>query len=177
MAQKSANEIVGTINHMKKKGSLKTVLAGLMIGIALLAVGSLAFGGSDGGREAEEVTDVSRYEDFVKYKSDLEKEIEYLCLGVSGVRSVRAVAVFDSLGESLYAQNTQTGSSEKSEYVIIGSGSASHALYLGESLPTLSGIGIVCDTGGSEGVRNTVAALISSTYGISLTRVYVSEGR
>ena len=177
MRQNSANEIVGTINHMKKKGSLKTVLAGLLIGIALLIVGSLAFNNSEDKKENEVATEVSRYDDLIKYKTDLEEEIKFLCLGVNGVKSVRAVAFFDSVGGSVYAQNTQSGNTLKSEYVIIGSGSNSHALYIGESLPTLSGIGVVCDTGGSDGVRNTVAALISSTYGIPLTRVYVSEGK
>ena len=43
-----------------------------------------------------------------------------------------------------------------------------------ESLPTLSGIGIVCDTEGDEYVKNEIAALLSSAYGLPLTRIYVS---
>ncbi len=176
MAQNSANEIVGTINHMKRKGSFKTVVAGLLIGVALLVVGSFALNGSEEEKKSETQVDISKYESFIKYKENMEKEIEYICLGVSGVKSVRIITFFDSVGESLYAQNTQVGNTEKTEYVIIGSGSYSHALYIGESLPSLSGIGIVCDSGGSEGVRNTLAALVSATYGLPLTRVYVSEG-
>ena len=76
----------------------------------------------------------------------------------------------------MYAQNTQFGSSEKSEYVIIGSGSNAHALYLGESLPRISGIGVVCDTDGNGDKRNELMLLLSSIYGLSLTRVYICEG-
>jgi hypothetical protein len=60
--------------------------------------------------------------------------------------------------------------------VIIGSGSSAHALYLGESLPKLSGIGVVCNTGGSTEKRNELLLLLSNAYGLPMTRIYVSEG-
>ena len=66
-------------------------------------------------------------------------------------------------------------SSQKNEYVIIGSGSNAHALYLGESLPKLSGIGIVCNTGDSLTKRNEILSLLSAAYGIPMTRIYVTE--
>ena len=115
--------------------------------------------------------------DFFEYKSFLEKEIESVCGNVSGVRSVKAVVFFETFGESLYAQNVQSGNSgsQKNEYVVIGSGSNAHALYLGERLPVLSGIGIVCDTGNDTTKRNEILALLSSAYGLPMTRVYVSE--
>ena len=96
-------------------------------------------------------------------------------MSVRGVKSVSAVVYFDGVGESVYAVNIQSGNSEKTEYVVIGSGSNAHALYLGESLPRLVGIGVVCDTGGNVGVKNELAALLSAAYGLPLTRVHVIE--
>ena len=175
MANGKNGEIIGALTHMKKSGSLKIVVIGLVVGVGLLLIGGL--GVFDGKDEEESVGEDGGYIDYLEYKGMLEEEIEALCLSVSGVDSVSAVVFFDGVGGSMYAQNTQIGSTgEKSEYVIIGSGSSSHALYLGESLPTLSGIGVVCNTRGSLPKQNEIAMLLSSAYGLPLTRVYVSEG-
>ena len=171
-----SSDIVGAVSHMKKKGTLKIVVVGFAVGVALLVIGSLAFnengdGSADNGGET-----APSYSSFVEYKESIRREIEETCMRVKGVSGVHAVVFFDGAGESVYAQNTQSGNNEKNEYVIIGSGSGAHALYLGESLPAISGIGIVCNTGGSDATKNEIAALISATYGLPLTRVYVSEG-
>lgn len=169
------NEIIGAVNYMKKKGKLKIVIFGFALGIALLLLGSFAFNDKE-NKDTGDTAAENSYVEFLEYKDSLRLEIESLCLSVRGVSKVHAVVFFDGLGESLYAQNTQIGNTEKTEYVVIGSGSNSHALYLGESLPALSGIGITCDTGGSDNVKNEIAALLSAAYGLPLTRVYVSEG-
>lgn len=171
-----SNDIVGAVSHMKKKGTLKIIIIGFIVGVALLIVGSFAFNEKTSeGVEGDSVGTPS-YSSFLEYKNSVKSEIEETCLRVKGVKSAHAVVFFDGVGESKYAQNTQSGNSEKNEYVIIGSGSSSHALYLGESLPPLSGIGVVCDTGGSDAIKNEIAALLAAAYGLPLTRVYVSEG-
>ena len=171
----NSNEIIGTVNYMKKKGSLKVVLIGFVVGIALLLLGSFAFGDKE-NRDNNEGTERSGYAEFSEYKEAIKLEIETACLKVSGVRSAYAIVSFDGIGESVYAQNSQSGTTDKTEYVIIGSGSGSHALYLGESLPNLVGIGVVCETDGRESVKSELAAMLASAYGLPLTRVRVVEG-
>ena len=158
---------------MKKKGSFKVVTVGFVLGIILLILGSVFFKDSKPSGETEGTQIQFSLQ---IYKQELTQEIESLCLGVESVKSVKAVLFFDGVGGSVYAQNVQDVNTYKSEYVIIGSGSNSHALYLGESLPELSGIGVVCDTGDDERVRNELSLLLSSIYGLPLTRVHVSEG-
>ena len=168
-------DIVGTVSHMKKRGTLKILLIALAVGIALFFIGSTVIGDDkENEKQNDEVTELIGFFD---YKELMEKEIEGLCSSVSGVKSVKAVVFFSEVGGSLYAQNTQSGSTgnDKTEYVIIGSGTNAHALYLGESLPTLSGIGVACDTGGTEDTRNELLCLLSATYGLPMTRIYVSE--
>lgn len=178
MAQSNeARDVMGTVAHMKKRGTLRLFIIILAIGALLLIIGSLLLpeekseGDVDEGSGEELIG-------FFEYKDLLEREIEGICLSVSGVERVEAVVFFSEVGGSLYAQNTQSGGTgtDKNEYVIIGSGSNAHALYLGESLPTLSGIGIVCDTGGDATKRNEILVLLSSAYGLPMTRIYVSEG-
>ncbi len=171
-------DIVGTVAHMKKSGSLKFLIIALAIGAVLFLIGSLALGDDEKKNESANDDEHAELIGFFEYKSLLEEEIEGICKGVSGVKNVSAVVFFSEVGGSLYAQNSQSGGStgsQKNEYVIIGSGSNAHALYLGESLPKLSGIGIVCDTGGDLTKRNEILALLSAAYGLPMTRIYVSE--
>lgn len=172
-----ARDVMGTVAHMKKKGTLKLLIIIFSIGALLLILGSFILPEEE---EKKQDTQTSGNEliGFFEYKEMLEREIEGICLSVSGVERVEAVVFFSEVGGSLYAQNTQSGGSgsDKNEYVIIGSGSNAHALYLGESLPRLSGIGIVCHTGGSAEKKNELLVLLSNAYGLPLTRIYVSEG-
>lgn len=177
MAQGKQNEIVGTINHMKKKGSFKILVILLLVGALLFFIGGLGLFGDDGTDSTNEDGESDKYESFYAYKQLLEEEVKSICESVSGVTNARVVVFFDGVGESVYAQNTQGGASNKSEYVIIGSGSSSHALYLGEALPEISGIGVVCSTGGSVGAKSELCALLAATYGLSMTRIYVTEAK
>lgn len=176
MTQSKQGEVMGTINHMKKKGSFKLIVIALAIGFTLLIIGGLElFDDNEQGR-ADSI-DGDKYESFYEYKEELEREIRFMCESISGVEAVSVVAFFDGVGESVYAQNTQSGTSERNEYVIIGSGSSSHALYLGEALPEISGIGVICKTGGQEDIRSELSALLAATYGLSMTRIYVAEAK
>lgn len=174
MADNTGIEPSGVVNHMKKKGSLKIIIFGLILGVALLFIGGFVLPDGESKSNKESENEGERY-DFSEYKEEIRREIEKICLSVHGVRSVSAVVCFDGVGESIYAVNLQSGNSEKTEYVVIGSGSNAHALYLGESLPRLVGIGVVCDTGGSMGVKSELATLLAATYGLPLTRVSVIE--
>ena len=170
-------DIRRTVSNMKKTGVLKILILALLAGMLLLAVGSFV-----SEREEDNTTSLDGQErgelaGFFEYKAYLEEEIEGLCSSVSGVSGAKAVVFFSEAGGIQYAQNVQYGSqsSEKSEYVIIGNGSGAHALYIGESLPKLSGRGVICDTGDSEGKRNELLRLLSSAYGLPMTRIHVSE--
>ncbi len=171
------HEIGGAVEHLKKSGILKLIAMSAALGLALLLIGNFAFGEKENKTVGEPVQNSMGADFFLAYKQGIEQEARLLCEGVSGVRSASAVVFFEGMGGSIYAQNVQSGSMEKSEYVIVGSGSGAHALYLGEELPRLCGIGIVCDTGDNEDVRNRLAMLMAATYGLPLTRVYIAEGK
>ena len=176
MAQNdTTKDIMGTFSHMKRHGILKILIIALAVGVLLFTVGGFLTENEGEGQSDQNIQTDEKL-GFFEYKSMLEAEIEGLCMSVSGVQNVSAVAFFDDIGGSSYAQNVQMGSSQsyKSEYVIIGSGSSSHALYLGEELPRLSGIGIVCRTGGDINKCNEITALLAAAYGLPMTRIYVS---
>lgn len=172
----AASDVIGTVAHMKKNGILKILTLALIVGAVLIVIGSFALSDDDSESNSDIDGGTSGVIDFYEYKRNLEEEIEALCSTVYGVGYVNAVTFFDGVGGSIYAQNTQNSANQqKSEYVIIGSGSNSHALYIGESLPTLTGIGVVCNTGGDITKRNELVALLSAAYGLPMTRIYVTE--
>ncbi len=178
MAQNNeTRDVMGTVAHMKKKGTLKLFIIVLSLGAALFIIGSILMPDKDKSDGADDPSSEGELIGFFEYKKLIEDEVVGICSGVSGVDNVKAVVFFSGVGGSMYAQNSQSGNSgsEKNEYVIIGSGSNAHALYLGQSLPQISGIGIVCDTGGDQLKRNEIMMLLSSAYGLPLTRIYVSE--
>ena len=177
MSQGTSVEIGNVVGHMKKKGSFKILVILLLVGALLFFIGGLGLFKDDGTDSAGQEGDGEKYESFYAYKQLLEGEIKAICESVSGVTNARVVVFFDGVGESVYAQNVQEGGSNKSEYVIIGSGSSSHALYLGEALPEISGIGVVCSTGGSLQAKNELCSLLAATYGLSMTRIYVTEAK
>ena len=112
MAQNNeARDVMGTVAHMKKKGTLKIFIIIFAMGALLLIIGSFILpeeGESDSG--ANEVGG-GELIGFFEYKEMLEREVEGLCLSVSGVNNVQAVVFFSEVGGSLYAQNTQSGGS------------------------------------------------------------------
>lgn len=173
----TANDVIGTVAHMKKNGVLKLLLVALAIGTVLFVIGSFTAEKSTDDGADDAVSSGESLNGFFEYKRFVENEIKELCISVDGVSDVSVVAFFDDVGGSIYAQNTQSGASvEKSEYVIVGSGSSSHALYIGEGLPSLSGIGVVCRGHMGDNVKNELVALLSGAYGLPMTRVYVSGG-
>jgi len=177
MAQKNAaSDVLGTVAHMKKNGILKILTVALIAGAILLLIGSFATSDSENDDVNNTLDTNADRIDFYEYKRGLEEEIESLCSTVAGIGYVNAVTFFDEMGGTVYAQNTQSnGTQQKNEYVIIGGGSNSHALYIGESLPHLSGIGIACNTGGDISKRNELVALLSAAYGLPMSRIYVTE--
>ena len=113
-------DIVGTVAHMKKHGSLKILIIALALGAILFLVGSVALDGNEGKKESND-DEKNELIGFFEYKSLLEEEIESVCMGISGVRNVSAVVFFSEVGGSMYAQNSQSGGTagnQKNEYVI-----------------------------------------------------------
>ncbi|MBQ7336427.1 MAG: hypothetical protein IJW92_08150 [Clostridia bacterium] len=151
------------------KNKLWLILIAAVAGIALLI-----YGGNVG--EQAEVTIETAYtplsDELIIYQNYLEERIKTLCESVNGVNQVTVVVTLSGSFESVYATEFLDGNEE---YVIIGSGSSSTALYLSKLAPTISGIGIVCNGGGNERIQHELLSLISATFHISTNRIYIAE--
>ena len=166
-------EMSGALRHMRKSGALWIVICAFVVGIIMLIIGS----GASKKNQEEEPYDEHKYntESFETYKQTLASSITASCERLIGAENIYVLLDFESSGEIIYAQNSNTSSDgdRKEEYVIVGSGSNAEALYLGQKFPVLSGIGIICPSGVSQVKKDEISALLSSAYGLPLTRIYV----
>ncbi len=166
-------DVSGALKHMRKSGALWIVICAFVVGIIMLMIG----GGASKNNQDEEPYDehIRNTESFESYKQTLSSSIKASCERLIGVGDIYVLLDFESSGEIIYAQNSNISSDgdRKEEYVIVGSGSNAEALYLGQKFPVLSGIGIICPSSISQSKKDEICALLSSAYGLPMTRIYV----
>ena len=166
------NKIAPVISQMKKGGKLWVIVALLGVGAALLFLGN-----SDTFRAAREADESCVHEEKLNiddYELALEDDIEGFCKRFYGVESSAVSVRLAGSTQSIYATDSQTGSAaDRDEYVIIGSGSNAHPIYLGERSPEILGIGIILTGRNILISKNEAEALISAAYGVPLSRIYI----
>ncbi len=165
------NKLGVAIAGMKKGGKLWLVLIMLAAGIILLFLGN-----SDIFRSASESEEDCVHEEKLNiedYESALEVDVAKFCLAL-GAQNVTVSVRLAGSSESIYAQNSQNGTGGgRDEYVIIGTGSSAHPIYLGESSPEILGIGVIITADKPFVRKDEAEALISAAYGVPLNRIYV----
>ena len=150
------------INKLKKNAKVWIILLGALAGVVLLLIGS--------GDQDESVKIDADEVALAEYAEKTEKKIRELCSNVKGVSDVSVAVSFESGFEYVYAKND-----EKGDLVTIGSGSTKAAVKVTEKPPTIGGIGIVCRGGGDPIIQNRLISLLSATFGVSSSKIYITE--
>ncbi len=152
-------------------GSLRAwiILIAAVAGIALLLFGGMADKKSDKKEEAAE--DASQSSEMILYQTYLESRVKALCESVAGVGEVTAIVTLEGGFEAVYATEMSDGDEV---YVVLGSGSGSSALFLTQTAPVISGIGVVCHGGGNERLCHELTELVSAAFHISSNRIYIT---
>ncbi|MBP3315962.1 MAG: hypothetical protein J6M03_09085 [Clostridia bacterium] len=108
------------------------------------------------------------------YAEQIEEKVEALCNKIDGVSSAHAVVTLKGGYRAIYATDAQYGSSvNKSETVLIGSGSSEKALLIGYENPEIAGIGIVCSGGDDAYVRAEIISMISAAFDLGSNKIFV----
>lgn len=159
------------LDQIKKNGKLWIILLMLGAGVILLFLGNSdvfhAASENEGECEHNEKLNIEDYE------KALEGDIREFCSSMGGVKSVSVSVRLSGSSESIYAKNENNGTgSNRDEYVIIGSGSNAHPIYLGEKSPEILGIGVIA-IGDLTFSKTQVEELLSAAYGVPLNRIYV----
>ena len=150
------------INKLKKNSKIWIILIGALAGVILLVAG--------GADKTESVQVDADERALAEYTEEIEKKIYELCSKVKGVSDVSVAVSFESGFEYVYAKNE-----EKGDFITIGSGSSKNAVKITEKPPTIGGIGIVCRGGGDPVIQSRLINLLSATFGVSSSKIYITE--
>lgn len=148
MAEKTQKDI--------SKMKVAIIGIGFVIGVAMLF-----FGG--GETQKNEI----KKEGIDEYREAVETKLEVLCEAAIG----GDVEVFVSFEDGFfysYALDSRGG------VVTVGSGSSEEALVESVSMPSVSGVGVVCGSSYDEGV---LLELISSALGIGKNKIFITQAK
>lgn len=150
--------------------SKKIYLFGLLILVGVLL---LSFASEEGDSKVESASGIEEL-DPDKYAERVAEQVEELCNKIDGVSGAYAVVTLKGGYQATYATDSQiSGSTNKNQTVIIGSGSNEQAILRGYRYPEIAGIGIVCNGGDGYAVKNKIVTLISSTFNLSTNKIFV----
>ena len=162
----------------KNRGKIILIVLGAALGLFLLLFGGYAEKKGNGEGEDQTVSEAYSAFDAEEYAKAAEERIVALCERVNGVSKVSVTVTLSGGYSTVYAQNSQSGTSGyKNEFVLTGNGSSEKALLIGYSVPQISGVGIVCVGGGRADTRREIIALVSAAFGVSSNKIYVTEGK
>lgn len=163
------------LSDLLKSKQIKTkflVVAGV-IGIALILLSEISFGGSD---KKTEVTS----NDYASYVSELNTELTDIISSIEGVGTCKIMITLKNTTESVYAQNSEnsvngSSSSENNEYVIYDGENGDEPILLKENFPEIEGVAVVCSGGDNVAVRERVIKCVSALFNISSNRISVTK--
>ncbi len=163
-------------NDKKENGKTRLViiLVGAIVGIFLLFLGK---GGEENQTGEALSASVGAVYDESRYEEELVMKIENVCSRVRGAGEVKVAVTLDGSYRAIYAQNLADGSSSKSEYFLLGSGSSQKALLLGYSPPEILGVAIVCEGGENRGVKAEIISLVSALLDLPTNKIYVASSK
>lgn len=176
MKNSDKKEKKGISELFGRHGTLIFICLFALIGILLIRIGS------ESALSKGKVTEGDLSSRIEQYSASLEAKISELCSKVKGVGNVDVRVYLDSGFETLYAydeesKSSSSGVNSEKKYVTVGSGNEETMVTIVERMPNICGIGIVCTGGGDPTVARELIALISSAYGISSNKIYVTEGK
>lgn len=157
-------EVIGALTK-NNRGRAILLLAGAVLGVALLLWGNIG-----GGEAVETAVSEDLTVDTEAYARALERRIALFCGQVEGVGKVSVAVSLESGYRRVYAQ-------EGSASILVGSSASRGTVCLTEEPPRLGGIAVVCEGGGDPTVRQHLIGLLSAAYGIGSNKIYIAEAQ
>ena len=146
------NETVSKI--FKSKRIIFALAAAALLGVVLMFVGNAE-------KKTGTKDEISEYEALTENK--IEQTVEAMCGG-----KVYVIVTAEYGRETQYAKNK----AEQSEQTVLSSGSP---VVVRTAAPVIRGITVVCRNGGDSAVCRRITEALSTAYGVSSARIYVTS--
>ena len=163
--EKSDGGVSPFAEFMKKDGFIKLTVAAGIVGIVLIFISSsVNLGGNNNASEVSEQplqleSDIS----VSRYKEELCEELGNMLASIEGVGRTKIMLTLDSTVRNIYAtDNDYQDGSEK-------------ALTVGQTMPSVKGVLVVCDGGDDKDVCGRVISAVSAALNISDSHICVTK--
>ena len=172
--------------RLKRDTLLRLVIAAGIIGIGLIFVSSLMSGkersASDTAAGAAAVDTMQTEE----YRRMLSEELGNMVASIEGAGRTKLMLTLDGTVKNIYASDSDirregaaqsSGAvvdNEKRSCIVVRTGSGSEqALTVGQTMPAVRGVLIICDGGGNKQVAEKIRLAAAAALNISASRVCV----
>ena len=155
---------------------LKTDKRALLVP-CLACVGALLLLLSAGGEKAAKKTAETPVQQIEQAETRLEERLTKLLSGVDGVGKLRVIVTLDSMEAYVYARDTgaDINGGTRESVVLVGDSGGKEGLPEKLIAPSVRGVAVACEGGGSAAVRREVTALVGAALGVSANRIHVSR--
>ncbi len=175
---------------MNKEGILKIIIFIGIAGIALIFGSSLFTKSSTQDSTSAEVS-LPDTESVTGYKQELCDELGYMLASIDGAGKTKVMVTLDGTARNIYAtdndikqnessqknssgENTTKQNDEKKSCIVVRMGDGSEqALTIGQLMPSVKGVLVVCDGGGDKEVCNRIKQAVSAALGITESHICV----
>lgn len=164
----------------ERKGSRMIFLAGIFL--LFLIVCFYFSAKNDIKKEEQSVTSSD------EYVLETEKRLEEILSGVRGVGNCSVLITLESGVEYVYAEEekystdstssdsrTQTGENRQKSYVTTKASGTESPVVVTEIAPSIKGVAVICDGGGSTAVKTVITEIISKALGISGDKIAIAQ--
>lgn len=193
--EKSDGRVSPFAEFMKKDGFIKLTVAAGIVGIVLIFISSsVNLGGNNNVSEVSEQplqleSDIS----VSRYKEELCEELGNMLASIEGVGRTKIMLTLDSTVRNIYAtdndyqqketsakgnsnENADKQSNEKKTCIVVRQKDGSEkALTVGQTMPSVKGVLVVCDGGDDKDVCGRVISAVSAALNISDSHICVTK--
>lgn len=182
----------GAFKGLVKKETAVRIIAVIGIaGIGLIFLSSMLGKKSSGTQTDNSLTSVSVVEDASSYREMLCEELGNMIASIEGAGRTKVMVTIDGTTRKLYAtdndiqkkenlqknssaENEDRQNSEKRSCIVIRSGNGTEqALVVGELMPNIKGVLVVCDGGGSNEISDRIKKAVSAALNIPESHISI----
>ena len=181
-----------SVLHRKETLIRLIVIAGI-IGIGLIFVSNLMKKQETPEKDSSVQSGISDAVNLAEYREALTNELGSMVASIEGAGRTKLMLTLDGTVRSIYASDedisdrqskksggsdsTEDGqSSEKRSYIVTRrSDGSEQAVTVGQLMPKVRGVLVVCDGGGDESVRGRIVSAVCAAVNIPSSRVCVSK--
>lgn len=175
---------------IKKENAVRLIVIIGIAGIGLIFLSSM-FGKKSDSTKSDENSQASVVDDVSAYREKLCEELGNMIASIEGAGRTKVMITIDGTTRKLYAtdndiqqkENLQKNSTaenndrqniEKRSCIVIRSGNGTEqALVIGELMPNIKGVLIVCDGGGNEDVCERIKKAVSAALNIPSSHISI----